>query len=113
MKKIGKFQVSDRAPKAGDLMVCVNKKSLNYMETSVTNKVLVDNNAIDTKNWKVVENVEELKQELVDEVIENLKKDIKSGDLTVLDELLKFIPNKNLVQSLDEERWSDYKHFNK
>lgn len=46
---------------------------------------------------------EEIKQELVDKVIERLKEDFASHDYTVLDELLKFIPTKNLEASLPEE----------
>jgi hypothetical protein len=51
---------------------------------------------------------EERQQELVDAVIEELKKDMQIGDFTVLDELLKFIPAKNLVQALPEEQWSEF-----
>lgn len=41
-------------------------------------------------------------QPLVDQVIEQIKKDINDGDLTVLDELLKFIPIEYLRGSLPE-----------
>jgi len=41
-------------------------------------------------------------QELVDKVIEQIKKDIAQGDTTVLDELLKFIPIEYLKGSLPE-----------
>jgi len=51
---------------------------------------------------------EERKQKLVDDVIEDLKESLVSGDFTVLDELLKFIPSKNLIQALPEEKWGDY-----
>lgn len=112
-KKLGKMVYSDRVPQKGDIMVCINKKSLNYKTCSVVNATQAKHPVtIDTQNWKVIENVEDLKQELVDEVIESLLKDIASGDFTVLDELLKFIPNKNLVQSLDEDQWKKYPMFN-
>ena len=45
----------------------------------------------------------EVSQELVDQVIEQIKQDIHDGDLTVLDELLKFIPEEFLKGSLPEE----------
>jgi len=51
---------------------------------------------------------EERKQELVDEVIIALKRDLEMGDETVLDELLHMIPVSNLVQSLPEERWNEF-----
>ena len=41
-------------------------------------------------------------QPLVDQVIEQIKKDIADGDVTVLDELLKFIPIEYLKGSLPE-----------
>ena len=52
---------------------------------------------------------EGFKQALVDKVIDDLKSDFESGDYTVLDELLKFIPCKNLMLSLkNEEEYRDY-----
>lgn len=51
---------------------------------------------------------EERKQKLVDAVIEDLKDSFKHKDYTVLDELLKFIPTKNLIQALPEEQWTNY-----
>lgn len=110
--KLGKFVYSDRKPKAGEMMVCINRRSVNYKTCSVANETLIKAEALDYINWKVIENMEDLKQELVDAVIESLKKDIANGDLTVLDELLHFIPNKNLVQSLDEKQWKLYPEFN-
>ena len=39
---------------------------------------------------------EQKSDELIAEVIEEIKNDLNSGDLTALYELLKFIPTKNL-----------------
>ncbi len=50
----------------------------------------------------------EKKQELIDEVVEQIKNDIMSGDCTVLDELLSMIPTNILIHSLPEEKWSKY-----
>jgi hypothetical protein len=36
-------------------------------------------------------------QELVDLVIAAIKRDIRAGDLTALEELLKFLPRENLI----------------
>lgn len=41
-------------------------------------------------------------QALVDEVIEDIRKQFQEGDITVLDELLKFIPVQYLRGSLPE-----------
>ena len=49
-----------------------------------------------------------MKQKAIDAVIEELKKDILSGDCTVLEELLKRIPTDTLIMSLPEEQWPDY-----
>ena len=53
------------------------------------------------------------KQQLVDAVIEDLKKGFEKGDYTVLDELLNMLPVKKLVQALPEEEWHKYKDLNK
>ena len=41
-------------------------------------------------------------QELIDAVLEQIKTDIKSGDLTAIAELLKFVPEKYLIGYLPE-----------
>jgi len=46
---------------------------------------------------------EEKFQQLVDDVIEQIKKDIADGDVTAIDELLKFVPEKNLKGYLPEK----------
>jgi hypothetical protein len=43
------------------------------------------------------------KQILIDRVIEQIKKDVAEGDVTALDELLRFIPTKYLKGFLPEE----------
>jgi hypothetical protein len=48
------------------------------------------------------------KQEIVDAVIDDLKKGFEVGDYTVLEELLFFIPRKNLIQALPEEEWKSF-----
>ena len=50
------------------------------------------------------------KQILIDAVIESLMKDFNQNDYTVLEELLSFIPDENLIQSLPEEQWKDFEH---
>jgi hypothetical protein len=52
------------------------------------------------------------KQELIDEVIEQIKYDIEIGDVEALDELLKVIPNSNLAAYLPDIRmdfWNEVK----
>ena len=108
-KKFKNLVISDREPKEGDIMVCVQKKNFCYGQISDPVTYLqVKHGTLDTKNWKVVENMEERKQELVDEVIESLKRDFKHGDYTILDDLLKRLPLETLVQSLPEEDWEKF-----
>ena len=52
------------------------------------------------------------KEQLVDAVIEDLKRGFEHGDYTVLDELLNKLSIKTLVQSLPEENWDEYKELN-
>lgn len=42
------------------------------------------------------------KQELIDKVLEEIKKDVATGDVTAIDELLRFCPAKNLEAYLPE-----------
>lgn len=44
-----------------------------------------------------------MSEKLIDDVIEQIKKDILSGDLTAIDELLRYVPTKNLEAFLSEE----------
>ena len=105
-KKFKGLLISDNEPKVGDVMICIQKKNVCYGQLSEpVNHFQVKSGAIDTINWKVVENMEERKQQLVDTVIDDLKNSFEVGDYTVLDELLKLIPLRNLVQALPEEAW--------
>ena len=51
---------------------------------------------------------EELKQQLIDTVIDRIKFDLLNGDETAIDELLNFVPNKNLIWFLPERDWEKY-----
>lgn len=44
----------------------------------------------------------EAKQEIVDKTLEEIKKDVASGDMTAINELLMFCPAKNLQAYLPE-----------
>ena len=55
---------------------------------------------------------EELKQQLIDTVIDRIKFDLLNGDETTIDELLNFVPNKNLVWFLPERDWEKYQSLN-
>ena len=45
---------------------------------------------------------EEQKQSIVDQVIEQIKEDLAMGDETAIDELLKFVPDENLIGFLPD-----------
>ncbi len=49
------------------------------------------------------ERQEDIKQELIDKVLEEIKKDVETGDVTAIDELLKCCPVKNLQAYLPEK----------
>lgn len=51
---------------------------------------------------------EDLKQELIDKVIDQIKTDINEGDTTVLEELLKAVATRLLLHSLPEEQWDGF-----
>jgi hypothetical protein len=45
---------------------------------------------------------------LIDRVLERIQEDIEQGDLTAIVELLKFVPQENLIYFLSEEEWGTY-----
>lgn len=51
---------------------------------------------------------EDIKQQLIDRLINQIVSDANSGDTTVLEELLFNVPNKVLLHSLPEEEWKRY-----
>jgi hypothetical protein len=44
-----------------------------------------------------------MNQKLIDKAIEQIKKDVESGDLTAIDELLKYVPTQKLEAFLSED----------
>jgi hypothetical protein len=44
-----------------------------------------------------------IEQKLIDQVLEQMLQDILNGDLTAIQELIKFIPEINLIAYLPEE----------
>lgn len=49
------------------------------------------------------------KQILIDAVIVQLLLDIERGDVTVLEELLEYVPADNLIQSLPEDQQEKFR----
>ena len=41
--------------------------------------------------------------QLIDKVLDHIAQDLEGGDLTALEELLKFVPRENLIAYLPEE----------
>lgn len=58
------------------------------------------NKELQSNVWEAIEEAKEkqmdLKQELIDKCLEQIKKDIESGDLTAIDEMLMFLPIRYL-----------------
>ena len=46
---------------------------------------------------------EDQKQRIVDQCIEQIKQDLKYGDETAIDELLKFVPDEKLIGFLPDD----------
>jgi hypothetical protein len=55
----------------------------------------------------------ELKDKLIDRVIEHIKKDIEYSDTTAIEALLTFCPTNNLVSYLPEEEWAEFEQLEK
>jgi hypothetical protein len=52
-----------------------------------------------------------MKEQLINAVTKDLVSTINKGDLTTLEEILSFVPDKNLVWALPEDQWSKYSDF--
>ena len=50
-----------------------------------------------------------IKQELIDEVLSRVVVDVMVGDVTAIEELLRFTPQKRLLGFLDAERAAELK----
>jgi hypothetical protein len=53
--KFHNLTVSNRAPKAGDRVICVNPTHKYYGEIDTVSEALVKYKAVDTANWMVIE----------------------------------------------------------
>ena len=51
------------------------------------------------------------KQDLIEIVIDQLRLDVRCGELEAIEELLGFLPNVNLIEYLPEEDWKQFKHL--
>ena len=63
-KTLKGFKYSEREPKAGDVMICIQRNNFNYGHLSEASEQNVRLGIIDTANWKVVENMDERKEKL-------------------------------------------------
>jgi hypothetical protein len=54
------------------------------------------------------EQSDNLKQELIERVVEEIKQDLNFNDVESLEELLRFCPTKNLIAYLPEEEWGKF-----
>jgi len=55
---------------------------------------------------------EELKQQLIEEVVKDIKYSLEMGWEEAIEELLSFTPIENLIGYLPEESWEKYKPLN-
>ncbi len=55
--------------------------------------------------------MEDLKEKLLEAVIDQIKFDFLNGNYEAVDELLNFIPKENLIGFLPEREWFKYKEL--
>lgn len=56
---------------------------------------------------------DKLKQQLIERVVEHIKRDIEYGDVESVEELLRFCPTTNLINYLPEEEWAEFEELEK
>ena len=92
--------------KQGNYFVAFDKihKTVTYGRINIkTGKFTGDTRCLVELNKHWQEEVVDKEQAFYDEVLEQIKTDIASGDLTALDELIRFIPRQNLEAYLPEK----------
>jgi hypothetical protein len=47
-------------------------------------------------------------EKLIEAVIEQIEKDLASGEVAALAELLEYVPTKYMIGFLPEERWGEF-----
>ena len=47
-------------------------------------------------------------QKLIDAVVEQIRSDVKQGDLTAVEELIKTLPYDRMLQFLPEDQWINH-----
>ena len=47
-------------------------------------------------------------QKLIDAVVEQIRSDVRSGDLTAVEELIKTLPYDRMLQFLPEDQWINH-----
>jgi hypothetical protein len=92
--------------KRGDYYVAFDTedKKRSYGKVSIkTGKFVGDTRCMIalTNYWD--ENVRKKQDELYDKVLEQIKQDVVDGDLSAIDELLRFVPKENLEAYLPEK----------
>lgn len=83
-------------------------------EVKKGNSPLCEPNDLDCPNVQAAierakEKQSDIKQKLVDEALEEIKKDIANGDLTAIEELLMQHKFKAVLSYLPEEKWNEFK----
>jgi hypothetical protein len=126
-KKVYSEVISDHEDPDGNIAIDVYEKDAEdgscICLVSPDGKVFLGQHAMDIKEHlscslvrdeiaAAQERQEERKQSLIDKLLVQIRDDMNAGqnqgDVTVLDELLKFIPCKNLMKALPEEEWKQY-----
>ena len=49
-----------------------------------------------------------LNESLIDAVLEQIRKDVRDGDLTAIEELIMRLPHHRLMQYLPEDQWINH-----
>ena len=74
----------------------------------VTGELTYNDDRAKTDNYAQEIIKEGLNQVLLDRVVKRIELDLEQGDVSAVEELLQFIPRKNLIGFLPEEEWKNF-----
>lgn len=100
------FSEDDEVPGQTVAIVCKDTRKVYFINNQFRNHPLVTE-AID-EVLKKDEATELLEDDLIDNVIGHIKKDIEDGDVSAIFGLLALTPVKHLIEYLPEEQWEVY-----
>ena len=97
--------LTDDADEAGQVIAIINTDTY---DIEYKDKRAEDDINVQDALKAIINDLIDVKEKMIEDLIEEIQSDINSGDRTVLDAILQNIPRSELIQSLSEEKMKKY-----